>query len=207
MAIALILSSNGDLAQVADEEALQADKFERKSASGHLIVGSSLGTDEELQLGSSSALISALCDLSVDGYLELVDNLAPSNGEDGTGRLYKKTGDDGLFWLPDSEGEEVDLTAGMSASSHRAIDQLTHELDEDYYEEYTYTGGNVSNTTVWTSAGKTLKIREYDYTYTTGKMTQSVEKQYDGTGTLVETLTKTYAWTGSRLTSVTCARS
>ena len=206
MAIALILGTDGFLAQVADNEALQADKFERKSASGNLLVGSTLNA-EELQLGSEDALVHSLGDFQVDGFIELEDTSAPVNPDDGAGRLYKKTGDDGLFWRPDSDGDETDLTAGLSSEAHRTFDQLTHELDESYYEEHTYSGGRVTSSVVWTDSGKTLKIREYSYTYTTGRITGAVEKQYDGSGTLVETLTKTYAWTGARLDSVTCVRS
>ncbi|NHZ84325.1 MAG: hypothetical protein GWP19_00400 [Planctomycetia bacterium] len=44
------------------------------------------------------------------GYWQFNDITAPSNPFDGQGRLYKKTGNDGLFWLPDSGGNEVDLT-------------------------------------------------------------------------------------------------
>ena len=45
-------------------------------------------------------------------YVQVSDIAAPVNPLDGQGRLYKKTGDDGLFWLPDSAGPEVDLTSG-----------------------------------------------------------------------------------------------
>jgi hypothetical protein len=137
----------------------------------------------------------------------LVDTSAPANPGAGRGRVYKKTGDDGLFWLPDASGPEVDLTDRLSASGHRTLPELTHELDCDYYEEYAYSSGRVSSTVIWTDSGKTQKIREYTYSYTSGKMSQSVEKQYDGSGTLVETLTKTYAWSGALIQSVTCARS
>lgn len=44
------------------------------------------------------------------GYIELPDITAPSNPGVNLGRLYKKTGNDGIFWLPDSSGSEVDLT-------------------------------------------------------------------------------------------------
>jgi hypothetical protein len=43
-------------------------------------------------------------------FLELSDISAPANPADGRGRLYKKSGDVGLFWKPDSAGTEVDLT-------------------------------------------------------------------------------------------------
>ena len=45
-------------------------------------------------------------------YLEFNDISAPTNPSDGVGRLYKKTGDDGIWWKPDSAGPEVDLTGG-----------------------------------------------------------------------------------------------
>lgn len=48
---------------------------------------------------------------------EFTDITAPSNGADGTGKLYKKTGNDGIFWLPDSAGVEVDLTTAVPPGS------------------------------------------------------------------------------------------
>jgi hypothetical protein len=210
MAIALKLGTDGHLYQLGDSEALQADAFERKQSSGDLLVGSTLGAAEELQLGSSSATVRAMGDARVDGYIELIDTSAPGNPLDGEGRLYKKTGNDGLFWIPDSGGSEVDLTSGggMSEATHLALDTLVHELAEDYYEEYTYSGSEISNVTVWTNSGKTLKIREYTYTYNPNH-TVNVEtvKQYDSGGSLLVTLTYTYAYSGTRISSITCVRS
>lgn len=40
----------------------------------------------------------------------ITDTTEPTNPLDGEGRLYKKNGNDGLFWKPDSVGVEVDLT-------------------------------------------------------------------------------------------------
>lgn len=207
MAIALKLGTDGYLYQVGDSEALQADAFERKQASGDLLVGSTLGASDELRLGSSDAIVRSMGDARVDGYVELVDTTAPANPSDGEGRLYKKTGDDGLFWKPDSAGSEVDLTGGFSSEAHRTLDQLTHEIDEDYYGEYTYSGNQATAYIVWTSVAKTLKIREYTYSYTGAQITGMVVKQYNGAGAVVETLTYTYTWSGSRIQSETCVRS
>lgn len=38
------------------------------------------------------------------------DIATPTHGATGTGRLYKKSSDDSLFWKPDAAGAEVDLT-------------------------------------------------------------------------------------------------
>jgi hypothetical protein len=51
-----------------------------------------------------------------NGYTELVDMIEPSNSIDGKGRLYKKTGSDGLWWLPDSGGSPIDVSAPPSIS-------------------------------------------------------------------------------------------
>lgn len=44
------------------------------------------------------------------GYLQFNDISVPANPANGQGRLYKKTGNDGLFWKPDLDGPELDLT-------------------------------------------------------------------------------------------------
>jgi len=55
--------------------------------------------------------LAGIVNLVSTGYTQLADIVAPSNAADGQGRLYKKTGNTGLFWLPDSTGPEVDLTS------------------------------------------------------------------------------------------------
>lgn len=97
--------------------------------------------------------------------------------------------------------------SGITEEQHRLIDQLVHNvLDEDNYEEYTYTTGKVTNVTVWETSAKLKKIREYQYTYATGKVSQEVMIQYDATGVAVEHLTGTYSWSGSNLSNVTWVR-
>jgi hypothetical protein len=53
------------------------------------------------------------------GYIEIEDQTAQANGSNGVGRLYKKTGDAGIFWKPDNAGDEVNLTltGGISIES------------------------------------------------------------------------------------------
>lgn len=50
--------------------------------------------------------------LLINSYVQFQDISAPGAPGSGYGRLYKKTGDDGLFWMPDAAGPEVDLTSG-----------------------------------------------------------------------------------------------
>jgi len=66
--------------------------------------------------------ISGAVNVTNTGYYQLADISAPSNPGAGLGRLYKKTSDDGLFWLPDAAGSEVDLTSTVP-SAHAS----THE--------------------------------------------------------------------------------
>ena len=49
--------------------------------------------------------------VEMNAYIQLNDVIAPGNPTDNQGRLYKKSGDPGLFWKPDSAGGEIDVTA------------------------------------------------------------------------------------------------
>lgn len=59
-------------------------------------------------------------------YFQLNDITAPANPTNGQGRLYKKTGDDGIFWKPDSAGVEIDLTDGnVNTSANLTANAIT----------------------------------------------------------------------------------
>ena len=60
--------------------------------------------------------------------------------------------------------------------------------------------------TVWTSAGKTKKIREEQYTYSGNLVSEEVVIQYDSDGNEYERVTVTYAYTGTLVTSATMVR-
>lgn len=80
-----------------------------------LVFGNTQATKIEIAKNSINTEIKGPVNLL--NYVELNDITAPSNGLDGQGRLYKKTGDDGIFWKPDSAGVEVDLTQTGGGSS------------------------------------------------------------------------------------------
>jgi hypothetical protein len=94
---------------------------------------------------------------------------------------------------------------GLTAGSHRPLDQLVHGIAENSFEEINKTGNKVDSIIVWTTAGKTQKIREEIFTYTGSKITTIVTKQYDGAGVLVagETMTETLSYTGANLDDIT----
>jgi hypothetical protein len=68
------------------------------------------GTDG-IKVQNSALLIDDSNNMTGLQYLQFNDIASPSNPLDGQGRLYKKNGDDGIWWKPDSSGIEVDLTA------------------------------------------------------------------------------------------------
>jgi len=114
----------------------------------------------------------------------------------------------GDFRLRDSAGVFNPRTggSGITAEEHRNLDQLVHGLAENFFEEYTYTGGKVTNVTTWETSGKLKKVREEQYAYSSGKVSQVVTIQYDGSGNEVERVTESYAYLGSKVTSVTAVR-
>lgn len=94
--------------------------------------------------------------------------------------------------------------AGISEAGHRTLDQLVHGIAEDSYEELSYTGSRVDSIIVYTDSGKTVKIREEQYTYVGNKVNTVVTKQYDGSGVLIvgETMTETYTYSGSAVANI-----
>jgi hypothetical protein len=64
-----------------------------------------------MKIQNSAILIDDSDNMTGIQYLQFNDISVPSNPSDTQGRLYKKTGDDGIWWLPDSAGTAIDLTA------------------------------------------------------------------------------------------------
>lgn len=91
---------------------------------------------------------------------------------------------------------------GISEAQHEVLDTLVHELAETSYLEATRSGGQISAVTVWTNILKTTKIREALITRGGGQVTVVIEKQYNGAGTLVQTLTHTITRSGGQVASV-----
>lgn len=98
-------------------------------------------------------------------------------------------------------------SGGLTEESHRTVDQWVHwDLDEDCYYEVTYTSGRITDEIWWTDSGKTQKIREASYSYTGILVNTETRKSYNSGGTLVETLTITYSYSGKRIQNATYVR-
>lgn len=111
-------------------------------------------------------------------------------------QLYQKTGP------LDADWDLIETSdVALSKEEHRVLDTLVHDLAESNYTEYIRTAGRVTAIIVWTDDQKTLKIREELITYTSGQVTQIVNRQYDGAGTLLEILTTVITRTGGVVTS------
>jgi len=130
---------------------------------------------------------------------------------DTTIRKVAKISQDGSDNLTFEDSENTtplklsDLLAGggLTPATHRVLDQLVHDVAEDYYLENTWSGARLTNMTYWTDITKTVKVREYQYTYSGSRVATEVIIQYDGSGTAVETLTITNTWSGGKLASQT----
>jgi hypothetical protein len=99
---------------------------------------------------------------------------------------------------------------GLTPTTHRALDQLVHEVSEDAFLEIVRVAGKTSSITYWTDSGKTLKIRDTVITRDGGgKVSQTVITQYDAAGAAItgETLTTTITRSGGKVASMTMVRS
>ncbi|HUX16554.1 MAG TPA: hypothetical protein VMW52_08770 [Phycisphaerae bacterium] len=112
--------------------------------------------------------------------------------------------DDLLQFDADGFLSELSLDA-VKVDEHREIDELVHLVAEDSFEEYVYSGSNVVAIVVWTDGGKTTKVREELFSYSSGLVTSIVTIQYDAVGVAVpgETMTEAYSYTGNVVDSVT----
>jgi hypothetical protein len=128
--------------------------------------------EEELQLTDESA------DPSVVGAI--THNAGVLKGKDSIGVFDLRSG------------------TGISAAAHRTLDQLPHKIAEDSHTQVTRVAGQVTNVTVWTDSGETVKIRETAITRAAGKVTQIVVTQYDGAGAAI--VGEVYTQTINRIT-------
>lgn len=89
----------------------------------------------------------------------------------------------GRWSFYDSTGEyDPRAGGGLSESGHETLDTLKHGIAEDAHQQLTRSGGRLTNVTFWTDSGETQKIRETAITRTSGKVSQIVVIQYDGSG-------------------------
>lgn len=106
--------------------------------------------------------------------------------------------------MPLIQQKQIDGLSGspiITEQTHKDLDQLVHNIAETSYIEYVYSGNIVTDIITWTDSGKTIKVREENYTYSSGKVTTIITKQYDELGSLAETLTETLNYTAGKLTS------
>jgi hypothetical protein len=99
-------------------------------------------------------------------------------------------------------------TGGITASTHRSLDQLVHEIAEDAYCEIERTSGRVSAIYYYEDNSKVTLIRSFEYTRTAGRITEVVAKQYDSGGSVIagEILTGTITRSGGRVSSIDWVR-
>jgi hypothetical protein len=103
----------------------------------------------------------------------------------------------------------LSTSSGLTNTTHRVLDQLVHNIAETSYYEIIRSGIHISSEIWWTNSGKTIKIREIDYTYSGAFVSQIITKQYNASGNLItgETLTETIIRTGVNIDHVTAVLS
>jgi len=107
----------------------------------------------------------------LSGYIQLADITAPANPGASKGRLYKKSGNDGLFWKPDAAGSEVDLTLGGGAGTsvdaqQAAVTSVTSTLSTSWVDlaGMTLTTSNTAPTTYQVSFSCRFQSNGFDRT-------------------------------------------
>jgi len=120
-------------------------------------------------------------------------------------RTYRNSSNQMMF--QDSENSPLALSTlvaggGITEPQHEALDTTTHDLSEDHYFDYTYSGNKVTNITAWATSSMTTKVREWQYTYSGNKVQTETVIQYDGAGVEKYRLTATYSYSGNKVSNV-----
>ena len=115
-----------------------------------------------------------------------------------TGELEVK--ESGGAWEPFTGG-------GLTPSQHEELDTLVHEIAEDAYTEYTYAGNQIDTIDIYTDVTKTLKIRDFTYTYSGNRVQTETVRQYNAAGSVVKTMLYTYVYSSGRVASVIAVES
>jgi hypothetical protein len=155
--------------------------------------------------GGGVASVSGLAPISSSGganpIISLSGVVSPSHG--GTG--LNSPGSAGNVLTSDGAGG---WTSSNPSTAHEQFDTLVHDLSESNFQEVAYASGFVSAVTYWTSAAKTLKIREALFNYTVDDLISSVvERQFDSAGAQVQQLVHTYSYNPDEtLASITSVR-
>jgi hypothetical protein len=144
---------------------------------------------------------------SLDGYVTMTELVTILDGYATEAQLQVLVNEEIAEAIQDSETFQSIFTAldgYLTPTDHRDLDQLVHAIAETSYEEVTYSGGNATALIIWTNSGKTLKIREELYTYGSGNhISTIVTHQYNSVGSIVETLTENYTWSGGQVINIT----
>ena len=130
---------------------------------------------------------------------------APSETRDETVGWFREAGELYLFDQTVPAGAALATFGGgggISEGQHTGLDTLVHALAEDSDTEVIRTSGRVTSVIVWTDSGHTVKIRETLITRSAGQVATITTKQYDGTGTLKNTLTKTITRASGQVASI-----
>jgi len=133
--------------------------------------------------------------VNANGYA-LNDNENIIIDSDGSGNIQFK---DVVAGGPHTLADLLVSSGGITESQHKVLDQLVHLIAESNHQDITYNGWKVTDIIHWIDDNKTTKIREINLTYNGWKTNTLIIKQYNAVGTLVETLTGTFSWTGWKI--------
>lgn len=164
-------------------------------------LGSILSGSQELDLYSISDIYS-VNQSATNGDLALLEAANTVDFLDGPGGSIVPATEIPVFSVSQDQIDTISAS-GITENQHRQLDQLVHNIAENSYTQLVYSGNKITDEIIWTTSGMTLKIRESNFTYTGNKVNQEICKQYNGAGSLVETSTKTYSYSGNSVVNIT----
>lgn len=110
----------------------------------------------------------------------------------------------GGYSIPIRDANGNDTVGGIG--NHETLDTLAHFVVENSHEELTYSGNKITSSVLWTDSNKVTKIRETFVSYSGNKIIESIDIQYDGSGTEIYRVTSNFTYSGSRIVNIQMVR-
>lgn len=158
--------------------------------------------------GGTAAGTYTIASVQSQKIITTVESL-PASFSEGTLTIYNPTGarlvgfdPTGLYSITSNNVQDAITELDTALSNITAAttgDSLIYNLSEDSYEEIIYNDRNVVNYIIWDSPLKSIKIREFQYSYNLSKIDQEIAIQYDGYGTEIEKLVKNYFYSDGKI--------
>lgn len=167
-----------------------------------------LGIPRTIDVGNDALFLSTDVTLQAGGLI-VADNLKRGTADPDValvagneGDIYQRTLTSTGNTYVNTDGTTTGWEVLITPPLHRALDQLVHNVAETSFMQVVRSGGQVTEVVYWTDSGMTTRIRDTSITRSGGQVSTIVERQYNASGSVVQTLTGTVTRSSGQVSDI-----